>query len=250
MAVFHYGICDIGLKRKINQDSLFMYANREEDVNVFVVADGMGGHENGELASKAITDGIRQWIDGFHEKQFDGNFYEMLNSLQDKIREINRFIFKEYNQSGVCGSTLVLLFIYQNMYAVISAGDSRIYLNRGSQTKSVMVDDVWENQEELRKALTQKQIRNHPNCGKPINSIGTREVVSLSVKTDRLQDKDAFLLCSDGLYKYCPEKYYKKVLKSLNKDNLADSALVLYDQTYENGAKDNLSLILVKYYEN
>lgn len=226
-----------------------MYADRKEDINVFVVADGMGGHENGELASKAITNGIRQWADAFYEKRFNGNFQEMLNSLQDKIREINLFIYKEYNRSTVCGSTLVLLFIYKDIYAVISAGDSRIYLNRNSQIKSIMMDDVWENQTELLEVLTQKQIRNHPNCGKLVNSIGTNENVSLSVKVDKLYDGDAFLLCSDGLYKYCQKRYYKKILKSLGRDNLADSALKLFNQTYKNGAKDNLSLILVKYCE-
>ncbi len=246
MEIVYSGICDIGLKRKVNQDSLLTAAKHGEDMYLFAVADGMGGHADGELASRALTEGMRIWADAFSAMQFDKDFRNMMISLQNKIEEINRKIYTEYNRSQVCGSTCMVLFIYRESYGVLSAGDSRLYLHRGFKTVSVMTDDVWENQSAVWENLTGKQIRSHPNYGKLVNAVGTQRNVSLSVKTDILKRGDTFLLCSDGLYKYCPEKYLKRILRGAAKDNVEGSVRELLEKVYEQGAGDNVSVILVK----
>ncbi len=246
MQIGYFGICDKGLKREVNQDSLLMAARREQGMYLFAVADGMGGHADGELASRALTEGLKAWADGFRPELFGGNFRNMTISLQNRIEEINRKIYMEYNRSQVCGSTCVALFIYGDAYGVFSAGDSRIYLHRGFKTVSLMTDDVWENQVSVQEALTGKQIKNHPNFGKLVNAVGTGKEVSLSVRTDLLKKGDAFLLCSDGLYRYCPEKYLKKTLRGLAKGNLQESAKELLAKAYGQGAGDNVSVVLVK----
>lgn len=246
MEIAYFGICDIGLKRKVNQDSLLTADRREEEMYLFVVADGMGGHSDGELASKALTEGMRTWADAFSVKKYDGNFRNMMLSLQNRIEEINRKIYIEYNQSQICGSTCVVLLLFRNIYGVISAGDSRLYLHRGFKTTSVTTDDVWENQSSVQETLTRKQICSHPNYGKLTNSIGTSEEVFLSVKTDHVKRGDVFLLCSDGLYKYCSEKYLKKVLRSVSEENVEAGVRELVDKTHKQGAGDNVSVILVK----
>lgn len=246
MDIVYSGICDIGLKRKVNQDSLLMAESRGQGMYLFAVADGMGGHSDGELASKAFTDGLRAWADAFQAEHYNKNFRNMMTSLQNKIEEVNKKIYMEYNQSQVCGTTCVVLLLYQGTYGVISAGDSRIYLRRGWSTVSLMMDDVWENQRDVQRALTAKQIQNHPNYGKLVNAIGTDREVSLSVRTDTLKKGDAFLLCSDGLYKYCPEKYFKRVLRGTVRENVKENVRNLVEKTHEQGAGDNVSVILVK----
>ena len=90
MQMDYFGICDKGLKRQINQDSLLMAARREQGMYLFAVADGMGGHADGELASRALTEGLKAWADGFRPELFGGNFRNMTVSLQNRIEEINR----------------------------------------------------------------------------------------------------------------------------------------------------------------
>lgn len=154
MEINYTGICDVGLKRKINQDSLLMAAHREQGMYLFAVADGMGGHADGELASRALTEGLAAWADDFRPELFGGDFRSMTASLQNRLQAINRKIYTEYNKAQVCGSTCVVLFIYGGVYGVLSAGDSRIYLCRGFKTASLMTDDVWENQRAVREAFT------------------------------------------------------------------------------------------------
>ena len=244
--IIYRGISDIGLKRNANQDGILMYSKSEYEISLFAVADGMGGHSHGELASREIIIGLKNWISSIQPQFFQYNFSKLMRLLEDKLLEINRKIFHEYNQDKVCGSTCVILLIYGENYGVINVGDSRIFHKRGFKVKSLMEDDVWENQRKIKSSLSKTKIRNHPNYGKLIQSVGTRKDVYLSVKTNRLREGEAFMLCSDGLYKYCPTRVYKKVLKKVSIKNLEDSISILMKKVYEAGAGDNISLILVK----
>lgn len=244
MDISFAGICDMGLKRTINQDSILMY--RRDPIHLFVVADGMGGYADGEIASRWITDSIRKWGADFSEETYEHSFRDMTISLQTCIKQVNKKIYEELNQDQICGSTCVVLFLYKETYAVISIGDSRIYLRRGWKMKSLMPDDVWENQSSVKHSLSKKQIKQSPHMGKLISAIGTRPTITLSVKTDRLSNRDCFLICSDGLYKYCTDRYMRFVMWRSNKNNLNKLADEMLREIYSSGAKDNISAILVK----
>ena len=246
MKIFYSGVCDSGLKRKNNQDSICMYLNKIEEAGLFVVADGMGGHAEGETASRTITDKLREWIHYFSADVYQGKFSKMMQSLENKIEEINREIFFKYNQTQICGSTCILLFIYKDNYGIINVGDSRIYKKAGWKIKSLMKDDVWENKLDVKEKYTKKEILNHKNYGKLLQAVGIRENMSLASKTDLLKQGDIFLLCSDGLYKFCKERDIQRILKRASEDNLKDSVNSLMAKCYEAGARDNVSIIIVK----
>lgn len=246
MKVVYHGICDIGLKRTVNQDSILTYGSTQKEMYVFVVADGMGGHSDGELASGAITGGIGEWCKSFQPESVACDFQHIVMALQNKIKEINRHIYQQLNHSQICGSTCVVFLVYRNCYAIFSVGDSRIYQKRGFRVCSVMVDDVWENQRRVRENLSKKQREQHPDYGKLVMAMGVEEEVSISRKTDVLKAGDSFLLCSDGLYKYCSEKEIKKALKKVSEQNIPLLTNHLLEQTHAQGAKDNVSIILAK----
>lgn len=246
MRIIQAGACDIGKVRQINQDSVIMLSDKEKRSHLYVVADGMGGHSDGEVASNLITSGFNEWWLNYHPEKFQNNFRQILVSIQNKLAEVNRYIFEKYNNGVVCGSTCILLFIFDGQFGIISAGDSRIYTKRGFHIESVMVDDVWENLRSVQDSLTEKQRKSHSNYGKLINAVGTTEELKLSMKTDLLKKNDTFLLCSDGLYKFCPEKYIKKALRKCTEDSINECVHMLIEKTYQNSAKDNISVILVK----
>ena len=246
MKIVYRSFCDVGLKRQTNQDSIYTYANPQDNMYLFVVADGMGGHMQGEKASGAITGALSEWCASFDSKVYGFDFQRIVVALQNKLQEINGTIFKELNQTQVCGSTCVVLLIYKDCYATLSVGDSRIYQKRGFRFGPITEDDVWENQRKVRDNLTKKQILSHPDYGKLLLAVGVEETVSISRRTDVIKKGDAFLLCSDGLYKFCSENEMKKALKSAAEKNLNTMIERMVAEVYKRGAKDNISVILVK----
>ena len=109
-----------------------------------------------------------------------------------------------------------------------------------------MKDDVWENQLDVKEKYTKKEIMNHKNYGKLLQAVGIREAFSMTSKTDMLKKGDLFLLCSDGLYKVCKEKDIRRILKNISEDNILDSVKSLITKCYLEGARDNISIIIVK----
>ena len=245
MKIIYSGISDVGLKRKINQDAIFFSSDKECEVYLFAVADGMGGHFNGEIASQTIVMGMRDWLDNFSKDYHNTKgFSGIMISLRNKLEQINAEIYSKYNQQNICGSTCVILVIYQDMYGVISIGDSRVYLRRGLKLKSLMEDDVWENQVDIRENLDIREIKEHPNYGKLVHAVGTNKDISISVKTDCLKSKDTFLLCSDGLSGAISESDMESILsKSISLKEMCDE---LVDVAYNNGSTDNITVVIVE----
>lgn len=244
MRIVYSGICDTGLKRETNQDSIFTHSG--EDMGLFVVADGMGGYAHGELASQTITNMFSQWIENFSVELFGGDFLKMMESLEWKLEEANREIFLKYNQEQICGSTCILLFIYKEYYGIINVGDSRIYRKEGWKIKSVMKDDVWENSPQVQENLSKREIINHSNYGKLLQAVGTKESLALTSKTGISEEGDTFLLCSDGLYKMCPERVMAKMARVFSENNMDECIHKLLKECYRAGAGDNISIIMVK----
>lgn len=234
--------CEVGSKRDINQDSIAAFS--KDDVGLFVVADGMGGHLEGEKASQQITRDMTEWWDGFSREKYGNNFQRMVESIKVSLEKANMTIYEEYNQKGICGSTVVVLFVFGSAYAVINVGDSRGYLSSGYfDWKQITYDDVWENQPGL--PLSDKNNKKHPDRGKLITAIGTKNFVRCHITTDDIKPGTKFLLCSDGIYRFCSEKKLKHFVRKVKRNSIVTTCENIKDIVYKNGAKDNLSLIIV-----
>lgn len=246
MKVAYNGVCDIGLGRQINQDRLYMMA--KADTALFAIADGMGGHMHGEKASSYIINKVRNWYGEYDTNNVMMDFNSLVHSLQSMLEQTNREIWEFYKGNAVCGSTVVLFFAFQSQYALLWAGDSRAYVSCRRRFRQLTVDDVWENQTVIRKHLTARQIRDNVNCGKLINAIGVSQDVQIHIKTDELRENMRFLLCSDGLYKYCHEKEIRKMLNEYGGTKAGDMQMQSYlNDVYAGGAKDNVSFILISF---
>lgn len=236
------GICDTGLQRTMNQDAIYMAA--ENDIGLFCVADGMGGHSHGERASREIVDNIALWWENFQESYYDYDFSRMIYSLNQVLEKANRNIYRMSGDRQISGSTVVVLFICHERYGILSAGDSRIYLCDRGRVRQLTVDEVWENQVNLN--VSSRVKKRHPNRGKLVNAIGIAEDVRITSSTDQGRDGMTFMLCSDGLYKMCSDRVIARALKECRRGALDEVVNKLIKKVYEGGAKDNTSVILVR----
>lgn len=235
-------ISNNGKSRTVNQDSIF--AGCHNDAGLFVVADGMGGHSHGEWASRYITEKLCEWWQNFVPEKFGRDFKKMVLALNELLEQINREIYYQFNKEEICGSTVVLLFLYQNYYGIIYAGDSRAYLLQGRKFCQLTTDEVWENQPNL--SETEKRERWGSCHGKLLNAVGIRKELQCRLFTNQTKKNAIFLLCSDGLYKDCPERCIKKYMEKARKPrNMQRSGDALLDVVLNGSAKDNVSFILV-----
>ncbi len=235
-------ICDIGKVRSTNQDAVL--AVSRDDMGLFVVADGMGGHSQGEKASRHMIRKFQDWWEDFCKEDYDGDFKRIMSAVQKTAEQAGREIYQKYNQTDICGTTMALLLIYQDTYGLLYAGDSRVYLYHRYQCRQITVDEVWENQPHLTKA--EKEAGWERCHGKLYNAVGISANMRCNKITNMLKPGMVFLLCSDGLYKYCTKQNIKKYMKKAGRDKTPEMiAQTLLDQAYEHGAEDNVSLIVV-----
>lgn len=234
---------DTGKVRTINQDAVF--AADKEGAGLFLVADGMGGHSHGEKASRLIVKKLTEWWECFWPETYGGNFMQMMYSLKQMVQQANEEIYENYNRENICGSTVALLFIYNGAYGVLSAGDSRIYVYHRWKIRQITTDEVWEKQPGIAPSELQKNWKQHH--GKLYNAAGIRREMQCRVVTDEWKAGMVFLICSDGLYKYCRERFLRRCMKHVQRGyHPQRMAEVLVNRVYEMGAEDNVSLILVQ----
>lgn len=239
-------ICESGLVRKENQDAFLQYIS--SSISVFCVADGMGGHANGKRASTTIVNGIREWTGEYYAEKYESGFLAVLDDFEKKLADINRQLFRFYNNGQTCGSTLVALIIYDDYYAVFSLGDSRVYRKRGRSFTQLTKDDTWQNSDQVPPGLSAEEIRHHGNYDKLVRALGTQESFVPHRMTDKLKRGDTFLLCSDGIYKYCDTKTLAKACSRRIREStvlLAERIQLLHTNVVDKGAPDNLTAVLV-----
>ena len=237
------GQSDIGREREINQDAFGAW--QSDDAGLFVVADVMGGHADGEKASQLVVVELLNWWNSFSPVLFEYNFREMLSSVEMTVEYANTLIYDRFNHNDICGTTVTVLFIYHAQYGIIHVGDSRCYMLRSRCWKCLTVDEIWENQNNL--SIAERNMLNHPNRGKLINAVGVKKYVSSRIVTDVLQKNIVFLLCTDGIYKYCSDRDLKRCVKMCRKDaNMKLAGEKMVDLVYNNSARDNLTFIIVK----
>ena len=235
---------NVGNKREVNQDAI--YAMSRGEIGLYVVADGMGGYEQGDKASKSIVDRMEGWWNGFSGAKYENDFKKMVHSLQQALEQANRDIFYQYNQGAVCGSTVVVLFCWKELYAILYVGDSRVYRYREHKFRQLTIDEVWENQADLTEEEKKKNWKIYN--GKLLNAVGIRDQLQCRVITDQINQEEIFLLCSDGLYKYCAEKQIRKYMRKAQKGGkLHKCCEALMKKTLAGEAKDNISIIIIRF---
>jgi protein phosphatase len=189
-------LSDVGRVRRENEDSVFSSA----DSGVFVVADGMGGHAAGEVASAIAS----EWIS---ERLCRACVTMDLQEVEDRFRtafvEAGREILRQASEStgrlGMGTTATVLLLKQDGLYVVGHIGDSRAYLQRDGAIRQITRDHSWVQEQVDRGMITPEQARNHPQSNIITRALGTEAYPTPDLYSGDLRDGDTFLLASDGL---------------------------------------------------
>ena len=230
---FDYGVrSHEGRVRTNNEDA---YCVRPAD-GLFAVADGMGGHENGEWASAAIVEQLRQ-------VELPADFDGAWAVLGEALHGANQVIWEEAQARGVqMGSTAVVLLVRGMRFAVLWVGDSRAYLSRNGMLVQLSHDHTQVQEMLDRGLLTAAEAGDHPMSHVLARAVGVRRTVEVDVISDDIEPGDVFLLCSDGLTARVGPGEIGTVLSVHDHD---DRARVLVDMTLERGAPDNVTVVTV-----
>ena len=205
------------------------------------------GHQHGERASGHLAAAYQSWWTKVYLPSPNQDFNRLMMSLKEVLYEAHEDIKKFTAPGEICGTTAVLMLIHNGYYGIINAGDSRAYLAGGFKFHQITSDDVWENLPQTIRSYSPKEIRNHVNYGKLVQAVGVGEQINCHARTDQLKGKQMFLLCSDGIYKYCSERYLKEEMKiALKTGQLSESMERIRKRVYDNMAPDNLSAVMIR----
>lgn len=241
----YYSLCDTGKLRKVNQDNIFCSSEKIGCLpNLFVVADGMGGHNAGELASKLAID---YYIDYLKQKANEDNC-DIETVLKDGISYINDLVYKESlkdeNYEGM-GTTFVgATFIEETGdLFVVNVGDSRLYLINDGIRKLTrdhsLVEEMLQDGE-----LTEQEAKNHPKKNIITRAVGVEPKLSADTYKVNCQNVNWILLCSDGLTNMIEEDEMLQYIT--NALTLQDACNELVNEANQRGGYDNISVILME----
>jgi serine/threonine protein phosphatase PrpC len=225
-----------GLQRSGNEDSAFVSGR------LIAVADGMGGHAGGEIASRIAIKTLEQLTPVLTNIEIDSDSVEdlLLNSLHTIDQTISEYSAEADEVRGM-GTTLTALLLVDRQAALLHVGDSRCYRLRGNALEQLSNDHTVIQELLDQGAISQSDIAEHPQRSVLTQALmGTGTIIPVLQMYD-VKEKDRFLLCSDGLSSVLTEKEIKSLLK---KSSGGEAVKALVEATYINGAPDNVTVIV------
>ena len=249
MDVKAFGLTHVGRQRQHNEDAFLV----EDRARLFLVADGMGGHAAGEIASRIAVDSITEFIlhtkedDGTWPHAYDEQFRRSTNRLMAAVRMANTRVLeamrKDARLRGM-GTTVVACLAEDNTVSVAHVGDSRAYLIREGQLSRITNDHSWVFEQVQAGMLTESEAEKHPLRNVITRALGGALQVTPDASEIEARPGDVFLLCSDGLTGMVPESEILRVVTA-NSGNLQQACEQLIDAANERGGLDNVTAVLV-----
>lgn len=187
--IFSCAATDVGHVRKVNEDA-FLDAREQ---NLWLVADGMGGHSRGDKASQFIVEAMQSF-------QRSTSATKSVDDLLFRLRQANEHC-RRLARGQVMGSTVAALYLHDNTAYILWAGDSRIYRDRAGEFSQLTDDHSLVQELHRLGELTADEAENHPSSNVITRAIGVADDIEIQVRQVDLASSDRFLLCSDGLFK-------------------------------------------------
>jgi serine/threonine protein phosphatase PrpC len=244
-------ITDVGRVRTNNEDSHFADA----DLGLFVVCDGMGGHNAGEVASQATCDIVQREVTAasrLRERYLatggNDDAAALRKMLEEAVgtacREVYKKASKEPELAGMGTTCTVLLVVGHGKAVLAQVGDSRLYVRRGGRLHQLTEDHTYVNELLRRGSITREQARNHPQGNVLSRALGVQPGVAVDTMLFDVDPGDTFLLCSDGLHHYFQDA--RELEAGLAGDDLTQAATALVKLALARGGHDNCTAIAVR----
>jgi serine/threonine protein phosphatase PrpC len=233
-----YGLTDTGIVRPHNEDNLSCLAFA--DSTLFVVADGMGGHEAGEVASKIAVDTVCQEVrEGVAQKR------EPLSLIEHAVQQANTAVQCEGKARGASmGTTLSIAYVTDSIAYIANVGDSRVYWVENGTISQITEDHSLVAKLVAAGKLTKEDARQHPKSNLLYRTVGTDDVIKVDTFRVGLRKGGSLLLCTDGLWGMVPDKELHTVCST--EKNIKKVCARLVKKANENGGLDNITAVVVK----
>ena len=236
---------DVGKKRTQNEDS-FYASDFIKNTGYIIVADGMGGHNAGEIASKMAVDTIREY---FSENADWKTVNDIRRILKESIEQANKKIFEKSQKDEILfgmGTTIVLCIIEENNLYIANVGDSRLY-----HIKKDVINQVTKDHSLVQKLIDQGEIseeeaENHPNKNVITRAVGTNEEVEIDFYKFCADENDTVVICTDGLSNMVKKE---EILNISNEyGDVCECAKKLVDEANLNGGPDNITVAVIRFW--
>lgn len=235
---------DKGKVRKNNQDSYFV--SEDTELPLFIVADGMGGHKAGEVASNMAVEIVK---DFFIEKkeELKKNKVDILKFIRSAVEKANTIIYKksiENDEFHGMGTTITMAYIFENKLYIGHVGDSRAYLLRNNKFIQITEDHSLVAEMVKKGSISEEEAECHPQRNIITRAIGTDDEVITDIIVEDIYKDDILLLCTDGLTNMMNDDEIKEIL--INKIDLQKNCNSLVKKANRLGGIDNVTVIVIK----
>ncbi|WDV47641.1 Stp1/IreP family PP2C-type Ser/Thr phosphatase [Clostridiaceae bacterium M8S5] len=240
-----FGVCsDIGKIRTVNQD---LYYNSEcKELPLFVVADGMGGHNGGETASYLAIKTIKEMINK-HKEELINKEIQIPKFIQDVFKEANSVIYKEGNNNKILygmGTTLTAIYFSEKSAIIGHVGDSRAYLLKDNKLIQLTQDHSLVAELVKNGSISSEEAKNHPQKHVITRALGTNKHLKFDMFEREIEIGDTYMLCSDGLTNMLDDEEIKKVLSTINDPQEMCDCLI--EKANQHGGDDNITVLTIK----
>jgi serine/threonine protein phosphatase PrpC len=232
--VTSFGMSDVGKARKHNEDSML---DRSE-IGLWVVADGMGGHAKGDVASQMIVEAMKKVHEGV-------KLESCIDDIEDRLIKVNQALVnkaRESEKKTTIGSTVVLMLTYEKYCVYAWAGDSRLYRLRNKELRQMTTDHSQVEVYVEQGLISREEAAVHPHGNMITRAVGAAENLYLDMDIQEMQSGDRYLLCSDGLTKHTNDLEFQEMLQTGTPEECCKKMI---DLTLERGAGDNVTLIII-----
>lgn len=235
---------DVGLTRQLNEDN-WGWRKLSDRATLYVVADGMGGHDGGEVASALAVETICKVAREREPQTAGGGLDAVENLLDEAFQTANNTIKEQAEAKGTdMGTTLVsMLVLDKKMAFVANVGDSRAYLLRNQSLHQVSRDHSLVAKMVERGRITAEEARHHPHSNILLRTVGTERDVEIDIFRVELETGDRVLMCTDGLWGEVEDRDIEAILNTYTDPRIAARELVR--AAHHGGGKDNVTLLLV-----
>ena len=231
---------DIGRKREVNQDYVFVSDKPLGNIpNLLVVADGMGGHKAGDYASRYAVDFLKEDLVKTAETNPEAMIKQAIQSANQKLIEASR---QDVRLEGM-GTTLVAATVIEKTLYFANVGDSRLYL-LNDKIKQLSKDHSLVQEMVRLGGINEEEAKHHPDKNIITRAVGTREKLEIDFYEYRLKKGDMILMCTDGLSNMVEDEEMFRIVKSSR--DIVEAVERLVERANANGGKDNIVVILAE----
>lgn len=241
------GVSDQGKKRPKNEDAIGWHIDAERGWLCAVIADGMGGHAAGEVASNLARTQFLDLVENLftHPNDSAPGEHTMRRALSDYVVRVDQQIkahAREHPEDEGLGTTMVAVIIYDNQCWIVNIGDSRCYRLREQEFKQLTRDDTLVQSWLDNGQITYDKVEQSPYKNVLTQALGSKETLNPQILAIDVSERDKFLLCSDGLSNCMSDAF---ISDTLQQNKIEESTRQLLDEALTAGAPDNVSIIVV-----